>query len=160
MLDIAVLDKAANQLNEAMPWIGGITSPEQYQELLDTMEVLIEDYDAHQPVIDLMFPVIETYESESQQFSEFNQAIDQLEPGIAILRVIIDQHKLTLSDFKAEIGAKSTVSMILSGKRSLTLPHIKALSARFGVPASFLLVHEFVGKPDSKTILDIFHLPE
>ncbi|WP_269450593.1 hypothetical protein [Photobacterium profundum] len=37
----------------------------EYQELLDTMEVLIEDYDAHQAVIDLMFSVIETYESSS-----------------------------------------------------------------------------------------------
>ncbi|WP_227876293.1 hypothetical protein [Photobacterium frigidiphilum] len=26
----------------------------EYQELLDTMEVLIEDYDAHQPVIDFL----------------------------------------------------------------------------------------------------------
>lgn len=139
MLDIAELDKAANQINQAMPWIGGITSPEQYQELLATMEVLVEDYDAHQQVIDLMFPVIEKYESEAEQFSDFNQAIDQLEPGIAMLRVIIDQHRLTLSDFKSEIGVKSTVSMILSGKRSLTLPHIKALSARFGIPASMFI---------------------
>jgi HTH-type transcriptional regulator/antitoxin HigA len=139
MLDIAVLDKATNQLNQVMPWIGGISSPEQYQELLETMEMLIEDYDAHQPVIDLMFPVIERYESEAEQFSEFNQTIDKLESGIAMLRVIIDQHKLTLSDFKNEIGVKSTVSMILSGKRSLTLNHIKALSARFGVPASMFI---------------------
>ncbi len=49
-----------------MPWIAGITSESQYQELLATMEVLIEDYSAHQSVIDLMFPVIEMYESESQ----------------------------------------------------------------------------------------------
>ncbi|WP_432468720.1 helix-turn-helix domain-containing protein [Agarivorans sp. Z349TD_8] len=139
MLDIAVLDKAANQLSQVMPWVSGISSPEQYQELIATMEVLIEDYDAHQPVIDLMFPVIERYEAEAEQFSEFNQAIEKLEPGIAMLRVIIDQHQLTLSDLKEEIGAKSTVSMILNGKRSLTLNHIKALSARFGVPASLFI---------------------
>jgi HTH-type transcriptional regulator/antitoxin HigA len=139
MLDIAVLDKAASQVNEAMPWITGITSESQYHELLATMEVLIEDYDAHKPVIDLMFPVIERYEEQTEQFSEFNQVIEQLEPGIAMLRVIIDQHKLTLSDFKDEIGTKSMVSMILSGKRSLTLKHIKALSARFGVPVSMFI---------------------
>ena len=56
MLDIAVLDKAATQVNEAMPWISGITSPEQYQGLLARVEVLIEDYDAHQPVIDCKRP--------------------------------------------------------------------------------------------------------
>jgi len=139
MLDIAMLDKATNQLNQAMPWISGINSAEQYQDLLETMEILVEDYEAHQPVIDLMFPVIEKYESEAQQFSEFNQAIDKLKPGVAMLRVIIDQHKLTQSDFKNEIGVKSTVSMILSGKRALTLSHIKALSIRFGVPASLFI---------------------
>ncbi|QIZ76825.1 helix-turn-helix domain-containing protein [Ferrimonas lipolytica] len=138
MLDIAVLDKAAAQLHQVMPWVSGISSPEQYQELIATMGVLIEDYDAHQPLIDLMFPVIERYE-EAEQFSEFNQAIDKLDSGIAMLRFIIDQHKLTLSDFKNEIGAKSTVSMILSVKRALTINHIKALSARFGVPASLFI---------------------
>ncbi len=56
-----------------------------------------------------------------------------------MLRVIFDQHELTLSDFRAEIGEKSTVSMILSGKRSLTLAHIKALSARFGISASMFI---------------------
>lgn len=30
MLAIAVLDKAANQLNQVMPWVNGISSPEQY----------------------------------------------------------------------------------------------------------------------------------
>ena len=139
MLDIAVLDKAASQLNQVMPWVSGISSPEQYQELIGTMELLIEDYEAHQPMIDLMFPVIERYEEEAEQWSQFNQALEKLEPGIAMLRVIIDQHQLTLSEFKEEIGTKSTVSMSLSRKRSLTLNHIKALSMRFGVPAAMFI---------------------
>jgi len=71
MIDIAVLDKAAREACEVMPWVGGISSLEQGQELLATMEVLIEDYDAHNPVIELMFPVIERYEK-TEQFSEFN----------------------------------------------------------------------------------------
>ncbi|MDN5451459.1 MAG: helix-turn-helix domain-containing protein, partial [Enterobacterales bacterium] len=37
------------------------------------------------------------------------------------------------SDLASEIGSKSLVSMILSGKRSLTIEHIKALSKRFNV---------------------------
>ncbi|WP_227876487.1 helix-turn-helix domain-containing protein [Photobacterium frigidiphilum] len=51
-----------------------------------------------------------------------------------MLRLIIDQNGLTQSDFKAEIGGKSSVSMILSGQRSMTLQHIRALSARFNIP--------------------------
>ena len=139
MLNIKKLDKAAAELHQVMPWISGITSDEQYQELIATMEVLVEDYDTHQAVIDLIFPVIEKYEAEAERFSEFNQAIAKLDPGVAVLRVLIEQYQLTLSDFKEEIGANSTVSMILSGKRSLTLSHIKALSKRFDVPASMFL---------------------
>lgn len=116
-----MLDKAANQQNQVMPWMSDISSPKQYQDLITTMEVLIENYDAHKPEIELMFPGIERYEeaeAEAEQFSEFNQAIEKLEPSIAMVRVITDQHQLTLSDFQEEIGAKSTVSMILDGKRS------------------------------------------
>ncbi|MFA0056822.1 hypothetical protein [Vibrio echinoideorum] len=82
-----MLDKAANQLNQVMPWMSGISSPKKYQELITTMEVLIENYDANQPEIELMFPGIERYEEEAEQFSEFNQAIEKLEPSIAMVRV-------------------------------------------------------------------------
>jgi HTH-type transcriptional regulator/antitoxin HigA len=36
------------------------------------------------------------------------------------------------SDFQPQEGGKSLVSQILSGKRSLTLCHIRAISKRFG----------------------------
>ena len=82
MLDIVALDKATKELSQVIPWLSGISSPEQYQELIATMAVLIEDYDAHQPVI-------ERYEKEAEQFSVFNQAMNKLDPSIAMLRVII-----------------------------------------------------------------------
>ncbi|MFS9520486.1 helix-turn-helix domain-containing protein, partial [Klebsiella pneumoniae] len=50
-----------------------------------------------------------------------------------------DQHNLTYADLKNEIGSKSLVSQILSGQRSLTISHIKALSARFGVKPEWFL---------------------
>ncbi|MDH8436658.1 helix-turn-helix domain-containing protein, partial [Klebsiella variicola] len=59
--------------------------------------------------------------------------------GVALLRTLIDQHKLSYSDLKDEIGSKSLVSQILSGQRSLTITHIKALSARFGVKPEWFL---------------------
>lgn len=56
-----------------------------------------------------------------------------------MLRLLIDQHGLTQSDFQQEIDGKSLVSQILSGKRSLTLGHIRALSKRFGIPAAMFV---------------------
>jgi len=66
------------------------------------------------------------------------------------LRSLIKRHHLTLSDLKNEIGSKSTVSLILSGKRNLTRTHAEKLSARFKIspgvffdPVQSLL---FIGK--------------
>lgn len=56
-----------------------------------------------------------------------------------MLRLLIDQHGLTQSDFQQEIGGKSLVSQILSGKRSLTLGNIRALSKRFGITAAMFV---------------------
>ncbi|GAB57444.1 hypothetical protein [Rheinheimera nanhaiensis] len=43
------------------------------------------------------------------------------------------------SDFQQEIGGKSLVSEILSGKRSLTPGCTRALSKRFGIPAAMFV---------------------
>ncbi|CAH0543028.1 helix-turn-helix domain-containing protein [Vibrio marisflavi] len=128
----------AHEIGNVMPWVQGISCDSQYNELIELMDELIEAPDENAILIDLLFPVIERYEEEAEQFQKFNKRIDELDQGIATLKVIIDQHGLTLSDFP-EIGKKSLMSQILSGKRSLTLSHIRALSERFGVPASMFV---------------------
>ena len=51
----------------------------------------------------------------------------------------MDQYHLKADDLKNEIGSKSLVSMVISGKRNLTVDHIKSLAKRFSVsPAIFL----------------------
>lgn len=52
--------------------------------------------------------------------------------GIVMLRFLMEQHGLTQSQLP-EIGKRSVVSEILAGKRSLTVDHIRNLSARFSV---------------------------
>ena len=57
--------------------------------------------------------------------------------GVQVLRFLMDQHSLKQTQIP-EIGAQSVVSEILSGKRSLTVDHIRNLSERFGIsPNSF-----------------------
>ncbi|EIB8317073.1 type II toxin-antitoxin system antitoxin HigA, partial [Escherichia coli] len=56
----------------------------------------------------------------------------------AVIRTLMDQYGLTLSDLP-EIGSKSMVSRVSSGKRKLTLEHAKKLATRFGIsPALFI----------------------
>ena len=58
--------------------------------------------------------------------------------GTAIIRVLMDQHKLTMSDLP-ELGKKANVSLILKGDRNLTVGHIKKLAERFNIsPGLFL----------------------
>jgi len=58
--------------------------------------------------------------------------------GNISLKVLMQQHTLTLSDLKEEIGSKSLVSMTLHGKRNLTKENINKLSKRFKLsPAVF-----------------------
>lgn len=139
MLDVQAMKSLSQQITQVMPWVQGINSDQQYDELLALMDELVEDYDANQLLIDLLFPVLQEYEETAERFKAFNQRIETLDPGIAMLRLLIDQHSLTQSDFQQEIGGKSLVSQILSGKRSLTLGHIRALSKRFGIPAAMFV---------------------
>ena len=139
MLDVQAMKSLAQQITQAMPWVQGIDSDQQYDELLALMDELVEDYDANHVLIDLLFPVLQEYEETAERFKTFNQRIEALDPGVAMLRLLIDQHGLTQSDFQNEIGGKSLVSQILSGKRSLTLGHIRALSKRFGIPAAMFV---------------------
>lgn len=139
MLDVQAMKSLSHQITLVMPWVHGINSDQQYDELLLLMDELVEDYDANQVLIDLLFPVLQEYEENAERFKDFNQRIETLDQGVAMLRLLIDQHGLTQSDFQQEIGGKSLVSQILSGKRSLTLNHIRSLSRRFGIPAAMFI---------------------
>lgn len=108
------------------------------KQRLQLVDYLIENDDEN-PLIDFLASKIADYEDNSERFAEFNKAVAEMPVGVALLRTLIDQHKLTYADLKEEIGSNSLVSQILSGQRSLTIAHIKALSARFGVKPEWFL---------------------
>ncbi|EHE8673477.1 helix-turn-helix domain-containing protein [Shigella flexneri] len=130
--------KATRELVNAVPFLGSSDSEDDYREALELVEYLIEEDDTN-PLIDFLASRIAEYENNNQEFAEFDKAVAAMPVGVALLRTLIDQHNLTYADLKNEIGSKSLVSQILSGQRSLTISHIKALSARFGVKPEWFL---------------------
>jgi HTH-type transcriptional regulator/antitoxin HigA len=75
--------------------------------------------------------LIEHYESENFPMKESS--------GIEVLKFLMSQNGLKQKDLVGIVGAKSTVSEILNGKRPLNLQHIKALAQKFNVkPATFI----------------------
>ncbi|MTI14175.1 helix-turn-helix domain-containing protein [Sansalvadorimonas verongulae] len=127
--------KATDLFAEAS-FVGRIQSEEEYKTALDLMDELIEEYDNYVPLIEILSASIERWENESDEFAEFNQRVENLDDGAAVLRTLIDQYQLKADDLKEEIGGKSLVSMILNGTRKLTRDHIQALSQRFHISPS------------------------
>lgn len=136
MFNTAKVSSLMQELQANIPFLTVIHSEEEHEQALELIEELIEDYDNNLPLIELLSLSIERYEESAPEFEEFNKAQEELDTGIAMLRVLMDQYDLKTNDFENEIGKKSLVSQILNGKKNLTKNHIAALSKRFGISPS------------------------
>ncbi len=133
----AIKSKANALFNEAA-FLPRINNKIEYSSAMEFMELLLEDYDANEPLIDMLAMAIEKWECQAPEFAEFNQRIESMDGGVAVLKTLMEQHQLKAEDLKNELGSKSLVSMILNGSRKLTIKHIEALSRRFNIsPALF-----------------------
>lgn len=119
-----------------------IDDEQAYEQALELVEeLLVEAEDSSEDpinaIIELLARAIETYENQQEELLDFERAAVEGDRGLAILRVLMDQHQLGVSNLP-EIGSKSMVSRVLSGERQLNRNHIQALSARFNIsPALF-----------------------
>jgi len=140
-MSYAALKRAAQRLRDQASFIVEIVDDDEYQKALALMDELIEDYDNQIVLIELLSKSIDRWESSSSEFESFNRRTKTGDPAVSLLRVLMDQHKLGVSDFP-EIGSKSLVSKIINQRdRQLTRQHIDALSRRFNIsPALFFSV--------------------
>jgi HTH-type transcriptional regulator/antitoxin HigA len=137
-MNIQNVTQLANELQNEMPFMDGINTPQDHESALLMMDELTENYDHNLLLIDLLWLKIERYEDIAPELAEFNARIGNMDSGASMLRLLMAQHKLKTNDFQNEIGAKSVVSMITNEKRTLTADHIKRLSLRFNIsPALF-----------------------
>jgi len=118
-----------------------IHSEKVYQKALDTLSELLEKAtdtpdEALNPLIEMLSNSIERYENALPEVQAWDKHVNDMDAGASMLRLLISQHKLTYSDFKEDIGGKSYVSQILSGKKALSKTHIDRLSKRFNVSPS------------------------
>ena len=81
--------------------------------------------------IELLTVLVERYEAERFPLPEAHP--------VEVLRFLMERHNLSQRDLAPEIGSEPLVSLILTGKRNLTVRHITTLAQRFGVPASVFL---------------------
>ncbi|MCL2899292.1 helix-turn-helix domain-containing protein [Brenneria tiliae] len=118
-----------------IPLLNGVYSESEYKNALALIEYMIDRDDLENPLFEPLAAKIAEYESTAPEFAAMNLRLDNIQNGVAVVRTIMDQYGLKAADLAAELGSKSNVSNILSGRRALTVQHIKALSLRFNVPA-------------------------
>jgi HTH-type transcriptional regulator/antitoxin HigA len=85
------------------------TLPRGEQDYLDGLTVFIEDYDRRHPV-----------------------DLPEVTP-LAMLKHLMEEREMNISDLGRVIGSQSNASLILSGKRSISKRVMRLLSEHFGV---------------------------
>ena len=136
MSAVAFKDTCHSFAQTAAPYFH-ITDDEHYKEALELVENLLEEAedsldDPLNAIIEMLSHAIEAYEIEDKELAAFEKhAMDQ-PADLAMLRLLMDQHGLGTA-YLPEIGSKSMVSRVLSGKRSLNKKHIQALAERFSI---------------------------
>ena len=140
-MSYAALKKTAQRLSDQASFVVEITDDDEYEQALALMDELIDDYDNHLVLIELLSQSIDRWENDSPAFAAFNKRTSQGDPAVSVLRTLMEQHELGVADLP-EIGSKSLVSKILNERdRQLTRQHIDALSRRFNIsPALFFAV--------------------
>ena len=140
-MSYAALKKTAQRLSDQASFVVEIITDDDYEQALALMDELVDDYDNHLVLIELLSKSIERWEDNSTEFAAFNKRTTKGDPALPVLRTLMEQHGLGVADLP-EIGSKSLVSKILNGRdRQLTRQHIDALSRRFNIsPALFFSV--------------------
>ncbi len=139
MTAVAFKDACHSFTEVAAPYFQ-ITDKQHYEEALGLIEdFLIEagDLPDHplNPIIDMLSRAIEIFENKQKEVAAFEKRAMNQPADLAMLRVLMEQHELGMADLP-EIGSKSMVSRVLSGKRALSKKHIEALSKRFAIDPS------------------------
>jgi len=104
---------------------------EQYTEVLFALTSLAKPTVAEMEAINLLSLLVEKYESERYPIA--------VSSPVDVLRFLMERNGLQQRDLREELGSESNVSLILAGRRNLTLTHIQKLSVRFRVPATVFL---------------------
>ncbi len=139
MAQLALIDAYQEFMVAAHGYVN-IQNEEDYSGALIALEEILESAtdtldDPLNPLIEMLSYAIAQYEAQDDDLASFISTADSQPADLALIRALMQQHKLTGSDLP-EIGDKTMVSKVLNGKRPLTRTAIEGLSARFGIRPS------------------------
>jgi HTH-type transcriptional regulator / antitoxin HigA len=121
------------ELVEAFP-LRPILDEGQLEAALDIIDQLLDREELshdEQDYLEVLSVLVERYEADHVQIPPVS--------GVEVLRFLMQEHDLKQVDLVPMFGSKSIVSEVLSGKRGLSLNHIRKLSRHFHLPADAFL---------------------
>ena len=126
-----------------MKWEKTITTEKEYEESLARLSKIFEaDPDSAEGMeAELLVTLIEKYEKEHYPIA--------LPDPIEAIKETMDRKGLKDKDLIPAIGSKTTVSLVLNRKRTLTIEMIRNLSALLKLPVEVLIQpYELDGKQE------------
>ena len=84
-----------------------------------------------QEYLDALGKLVEAFETEHVQLPDVR--------GVDVLLHLMEENDLKQVDLVDVFGTKSIVSKVLSGKRRLTVGHVRELGSRFDLPADVFI---------------------
>jgi len=116
--------------------IAAIQTPKQYEQtvaLINRLVDVVGENERHPlaGLLELVGELVASYEARLQPVPDA--------PPRDVLRLLMEQHGLTQTDLRAQLGGQPVVSEILNGKREINARQAKALAARFHVSAAAFL---------------------
>jgi HTH-type transcriptional regulator/antitoxin HigA len=132
-MEMKTIEKVASAwgvLNDSLGLARPLRSEAEYARLAEFAESLAETLpdDADEPLWGLVGIVsdrLREYENRAHPWADL--------PPHELLRELMRERGIRQSEL-ADVGAQSTVSEILSGKRALNLRQVRALARRFSLP--------------------------
>lgn len=113
--------RGKGELTQAMKLAGHLatydegTLPSGEQDYLDALTVFIEDYQRRHPM-----------------------DLPEATP-LALLKHLMEEHRMTVTDLGRVVGSQSNASLILSGKRAISKRVMALLAQHFGVARGLFL---------------------
>ncbi|WP_026966523.1 helix-turn-helix domain-containing protein [Algoriphagus terrigena] len=126
-----------------MKWEKTITTEKEYEESLARLsKIFVADPDSAEGMeAELLVTLIEKYEKEHYPIA--------LPDPIEAIKETMDRKGLKDKDLIPAIGSKTTVSLVLNRKRTLTIEMIRNLSALLKLPVEVLIQpYELDGKQE------------
>lgn len=138
---LAQLRELASQFESKYSFVTRITSPQDYSRatvMLDELTGGRELGPNEEALLDELTSAITEYENTSEQFADFNSRWEKKLTPVELLKALMEASDLKGHDLP-EIGDKTVVSKVLSGRRKISHKMAIALGQRFSMaPEAFL----------------------